>query len=110
MLETAAVLASYLAFALLHGADARRLPRPPRRPPPAWAMRLGALAVGALAVSLWARSHGLTEALLVMLASLSLCAALFVLLAPVIPRVVWAVAASCPVAIAALAALGGLLG
>jgi hypothetical protein len=110
MLEAASVLSAYLAFALLHAAEPRRLPRPSHRPPPGWAMRLAAMAAYAAAVALWARAESVGAALLVALGSFTLCASLFVLLAPVAPRLVWGLAAACPVAIAALALCGGLLG
>jgi hypothetical protein len=110
MLEAASVLSAYLAFALLHGADPRRLPRPPHRPPPAWAMRVAALAAYAAAITLWARADGLGSALLVGVATSTLCASVFVLMSPVVPRIVWGLAATCPVVVAVLAVRGGLFG
>ncbi len=72
MLEAAALLSLYLAFALLHAAASGR--RAPGGPQPSIARRrafqVAALAAGAAGVELWARADGPAAALLVALAAL----------------------------------------
>lgn len=108
MLEGAALLALYLAFALLHAAEPRR--RPPSWPAraPAWdrRRRIAALACLASGVGLWAHAEDLAAALLVALAALTAFATAVVLLAPVAPRLMWGLAIACAPAAIALS-LGG---
>ncbi|WP_437293219.1 hypothetical protein [Sorangium sp. So ce426] len=111
MVETASVLSAYLAFALLHGARPERLPLVIAARLRAWrawraAARVLSVASFSLSVWLWSRAEAGAAAYLVPLAALLCAASLFVLLAPVWPRVVWGLAFLCPPAIAALSLLG----
>jgi hypothetical protein len=108
MMEIAALLSFYLAFALVHGADPRRFPA--RRWQPTrgalFAMRVAAAATTLAGVVLWARTGDMVEALLVALAALSVAATSFVLLAPLGPRALWSVVLAFPLLIVALALVG----
>ena len=109
MVELAALLSFYVAFALLHASHPSHFPvrrwKPTR-------LQLGGLELVAalatvLGVALWARVEGLTAALLVGAAALSLTATLFVVLAPLAPRLVWGIALGGTALIPVLMALGG---
>jgi hypothetical protein len=106
MLEGATLTWAFLAFALLHGAEARRRPSFLSRLP-GGSLRVAAVAALALSISTWTRVEGMAAAILVVLAALSLAATLFVLMAPLLPRVTWVLAlASGPIAVA-LSLMGG---
>jgi multisubunit Na+/H+ antiporter MnhB subunit len=113
MLEAATFASTFLAFALLHGAEPRR--RPARfRTLGAWwspaATRATAGLLLAASVGQWTRVEGLSAAFLVVAGAFSLAATLFVLLVPLLPRVIWGVAlASAPAALV-LSLLGGRRG
>jgi hypothetical protein len=108
MLESASVLSFYLAFALLHGADAARYPLKGARPSRQLlrCMKGASPLAAALGTALWAEADSARAALLVAPTALSAVATVFVLLAPVAPRVLWGLALACPPLILALA-LGG---
>jgi hypothetical protein len=108
MLEGAALLALYLAFALLHAAEPRRRPSSWPALAPAWdrRFRIAALACLACGTGLWARAEGLAAALLVALSALTAFATAVVLLAPVAPRLVWGLAVACVPAALALTLWG----
>lgn len=109
MVETAALLSFYLAFALVHAADPRRSRVRGSRPAPGLsrALRLAAVIQAIAGVALWTRAEGLAAALLVGVSALSTAATVVVLLAPLAPRLVWSVALVCPPAIVALLLAGG---
>lgn len=109
MLEMAAVLCFFCAFALLHGAAPGRFPirRAKQNRSAFQLMRLGTLVALAGGVATWSRAENTTAALLVALAALSVVATAFVLLAPRFPRTLWGLALACPLLIGALLALGG---
>jgi hypothetical protein len=111
MVETASVLAAYLAFALLHAARPERIPfgvATRLRGRRAWRVAARGLAVASfsLSVALWGRVEAGPAAFLVALAALMVAATLFVLLAPIWPRAVFGLALLCPPAIVALSLLG----
>jgi multisubunit Na+/H+ antiporter MnhB subunit len=109
MVEAAALLSFYLAFALRHGADPRRFPVPRWRPTrgPLRLMNAGAAAAAIAGIALWTRAENTTSALLVAVAALSTAATAFVLLGPLFPRAVWVSVVACPPLVAILALLGG---
>jgi hypothetical protein len=107
MRELAAVLLAYAAVAAAVAAGARR--SPPARPvPPRARAILAVLAVVALAAAtaLWPRSDGPILAGVCILMAVSATASVFVLIAPVWPRLAWTLAAVAPIAAAVLAAVG----
>jgi hypothetical protein len=103
MRALAAVLMAYTAVAAAYSAGARRGAVPPRA---RWIRASVALAAGAAAATLWPRSDGAILAGVCVAMSLSAMATLFVLIAPVWPRLAWSIAAIAPAAAAALAAIG----
>ena len=109
MLELASFGSTFLAFALLHGAEPRRLPSRFRGAAPVWrhASRLAAAALVLLSIAVWARVEGMGAAILVVLAMFSVAATLFVLALPVIPRLTWGAAIACAVSVPVLSLLGG---
>jgi hypothetical protein len=113
MLEAAAVAASFLAFAAFHAAEPRRRPARWRGAAPPWlatALRVAGAAVLASSVALWRSVEGATSALLVVAAALCAAATLFVLVAPVFPRLVWGLTVACAAATLVLSIAGGLRG
>jgi hypothetical protein len=108
MVEGAALLSFYLAFALVYGADSRRFPARRYKPTRGLlhAMRAGALAALVTGVALWTWTQSLAAALLVALTALSIAATLFVLLAPLAPRALWSLAFACPLLVVVLTVTG----
>jgi hypothetical protein len=104
MHEPMALGATYLAFALFHAADAPRLPRwiGARTEARRWGLRLGALALLALACLSARQGEGLAAASLVVSASMCLSATFFVLIAATLPRVAWGLACLSAVGISAM--------
>lgn len=109
MLEGASLLSFFLAFALLHGAAPNRLPlkRTKAGRTVFTCMRTAAVVTAGAGVVLWSRTQNATTALLVAIAALSMVATVFVLLAPLFPRAVWALVIACLPLTIALALLGG---
>lgn len=115
MIETASVLAAYFAFALLHAANAKRIPfgiLSRLRSKRAWSPAVRAVAVVffSWSVWLWSRVEAGPAALLVVFTAFTVAASVFVLLAPVWPRAVWSLAILCPPAVAALSFFGAFHG
>jgi hypothetical protein len=113
MLETASILAAYFAFALLHGARAERIPfqiaaRLHARREWTAVARILSVVFLSLSVWLWRRTEPGPAALLVAFTAFLVAASLFVLLAPLWPRAVWALAVACLPAIAVLSLAGAL--
>lgn len=104
MRELACVLMAYAAVAAAYAAGARRSVPVPPRARASWAVV--ALAAVAAAGALWPRSDGAILAGVCVVMAVSAMATLFVLIAPVWPRVAWAIAAIAPAAAAVAAALG----
>ena len=109
MLEAAAVLSFFVAFALLHGAAPHRFPlkRAKASRGVFLCMRAAALVAAGAGVLLWSRAEDATTALLVAVAALSVVATVFVLFAPLFPRAIWASVLACPLLIIALVLMGG---
>jgi hypothetical protein len=109
MAELVSVSAAYVAFALIHAADARPLPsglhaalhrvRFART-----GLRLLALAAFALSSWCWSRVEDGPSILLVPFTAFMAAASVFVLLAPVAPRLVWGLALLFPPLVFALLA------
>jgi hypothetical protein len=115
MLEIASILAAYLSFALLHGAEAGRLPaRLGRslRESGAWRIgaRLAASLFFGLSVWLWGLATDGLQVLLVPFFALCLFGCVIVLLRPLRARLVWGAAAMCPPMILLLSIWGGFYG
>jgi hypothetical protein len=110
--ETASLLAAYVSFALLHGANPRRLPRgvrPNAAMARAWGTGFRATAVFFFVLSawLWNGMKSGPEGVLVALLATIAAGTFFVLCAPIFPRAAWGVALIGPPLLAALAFLGG---
>ncbi|WP_437675084.1 hypothetical protein [Sorangium sp. So ce131] len=115
MVETASILAAYLAFALLHAARPERIPfgvAARLRGKRAWSAAARGLAAAAFALSvwLWSRAEAGPSAILVAFTALMAAASLFVLIAPVWPRAAWIPALLSPPAIAVLSSVGACHG
>jgi hypothetical protein len=112
MVELGALAAVFLAFALLHGAEAKRRPPGLARLAPAWkyALRVAALAVLAWGIGRWAGAEDATAAILVILTAFCAAATFFVLAASVFPRLAWGLALACAPALVLLSLLGGCHG
>jgi hypothetical protein len=91
MLEVASLAATFLSFALVHLAHARRARDRLGVRLGLYALAFAALAWGVLA---WERSEDLTAALLVSFSALCATASLFVVLVPVAPRLLWSLTAA----------------
>jgi hypothetical protein len=110
LVQIQALLLIYAGFALLQSA-ARAQPLAARLSPGAAGrraralLRLAALAPWAMAFAVLAHERGWTEAALFGVTGLVLVASVFVLLAPVAPRLVWRLALVAP-ALAGAAGLG----
>ena len=112
MLELATLGSTFLAFALLHGAEPSRRPERLRGAAPWWQhmSRLAAAALVLFSVAVWARVEGTGAALLVVLTMFSVAATLFVLTVPVFPRLTWGAALACAASVPLLWLLGGGVG
>jgi hypothetical protein len=112
MLELAALACLYLAFALLYGADRKRFPLERSKPARFLlaGMQLGAVLSTAVGFALWARVEGATAALLVAVTALSVAGSVYVLLAPLAPRVVWGFALAAPLLALVLFLIGSSRG
>lgn len=109
MLEIASLLLAYFAFAALHAAAPVRAPwRARRATTRLWgaALRLVSLGSFLATVALWQRIEVSALAFIVPLFALMVSAGLFVLLVPIVPRVMWGLAALCLVAAPVLVLLG----
>lgn len=109
MLELATLASTFLAFALLHGAEPHRRPVRFRAARPLWkhVNRLVAVMLVLFSIALWARIEGLRAAILVVLTMLSAAATLFVLAVPVFPRLTWGAALACAPSVPLLLLFGG---
>jgi hypothetical protein len=110
--KLASVLAAYAAFALLHAARPRRLPRglaPRFAAGRAWGPTLRLAACGAFVLSAWLWGDGRAgvEGAIMAFVALTACASLFVVLAPLVPRLTWGVALLALPLVAALSLLAG---
>ena len=115
MIETASVLSAYFAFALLHAANPKRIPfsiLSGPRSSRAWAplVRVVAVVFFSWSVWLWSRVEAGPASIFVAFTGFMVAASVFVLLAPVWPRVVWSLAILCPPAVAALSFIGASRG
>lgn len=108
MLEGVSLWCFLFAFALLHGASPGRAPwiRLGTIPGLSTGMRAGALVAVVVGGVLWARADSPPGAFVVAVASLSATGTVFVLLAPLVPRALWLVVLTCPIALALLVLLG----
>jgi hypothetical protein len=109
MLESATLMWAILAFASFHAAEVRRRPVRFRNLAAACspiALRAVGVLLLALSVTQWSNVEGLAAALLVVLAMFCGAATLFVLFAPLAPRVVWGLAIACAPAGLILSLLG----
>jgi hypothetical protein len=109
MLESATLMWVILAFASFHAADVHRRPVRFQNMAAPWsstALRAVGVLLLALSVTLRSNVEGLAAALLVVLAMCCGAATLFVLLAPLAPRVVWGLAIACAPAGLILSFLG----
>jgi hypothetical protein len=108
MFEAASLASLYFGFAVLHAANAARLPCgfPLVR---AWGRgTLRIVAVLAFAVGVWLFhwNDDVTSACLLALTAFSGVATLFVLLVPVFPRIIWGLAVASPLLGVGLVLLG----
>lgn len=115
MLETASILSAFLCFALLHGADPKRLPERLAKSVSAFdAWRLGArlasLLFFAFAVWLWSRAGDGAAVWAGPFAAWMMSGVIIVLVRPVWGRLVWGIAAACPPVIIVMSVLGGIHG
>jgi hypothetical protein len=109
MLEAATFAWVTFGFALFHAAEPRRRPVRFQTSLPIWspaAMRIAGTVVLALSVTQRSNVEGLAAALLVVLAMACGAATLFVLVAPLAPRIVWGLAIACAPAGLILSFLG----
>jgi len=108
MLELATLGSTFLAFALLHGAEPRRRPERFRGAAAPW-RHVGRLVAGALvlfSIAVWAQVEGVAAAILVVSTMFSAAATLFVIAVPVVPRLIWGTASACAVSVPVLLLLG----
>jgi len=113
MMALAAFWATILGFGLLHAADPARLPFAFSAKSARWwprALRLGAATALAGALALFSSGSGWAEGILITSAAAIFVASLFVVLAPIASRFIWAMVAVSPAALALFSLLEGLHG
>jgi hypothetical protein len=102
MLPLASVLFAYTGVAAAVAARLRSAPLPPAARPALFAIAAAAIAA---AVALWPRSDGAILTGVSVTLAVSAMATLIVLLAPLVPKLVWTVAVAAPVLAVVLAIL-----
>jgi len=96
MLELAAVALAYVAFALLHAADARRAPPWLARRRCGRCLRVAAACVSIASLRLWSRAENMSAAIICVLAAFSVVGMSFVILRPRFAHVLWPLAYVAP--------------